>query len=52
LESVRGIGVVVSTSGCPILIRTAQLEGKGRSDGDSLLQQLRAAPEQQFGTFS
>jgi methionyl-tRNA formyltransferase len=52
LESVRGIGVVVSTSGCPILIRTAQLEGKGRSDGDSLLQQLSAAPEQQFGTFA
>ena len=52
LESVRGIGVVVSTSGCPILIRTAQLEGKGRSDGESLLQQLSAAPEQQFGTFT
>ncbi len=52
LESVKGIGVVVSTSGCPILVRAAQLEGKGRSDGDSLLQQLNAAPNQQFGTFT
>ncbi len=52
LESVKGLGVVVSTSGCPILVRAAQLEGKGRSDGDSLIQQLNAAAEQQFGTFS
>ena len=52
LESVKGIGVVVSTSGCPILVRAAQLEGKGRSEGDSLLQQLNAAPNQQFGTFT
>jgi methionyl-tRNA formyltransferase len=46
------MGVVVSTNGCPILIRAAQLEGKGRSDGDSLIQQLNAAPKQQFGTFT
>ncbi len=52
LESVKGLGVVVSTSGCPILVRAAQLEGKGRSDGDSLIQQLNAAADQQFGTFS
>ena len=52
LESVKRLGVVVSTSGCPILVRAAQLEGKGRSDGDSLIQQLNAAAEQQFGTFS
>ena len=51
LESVKGIGVVVSTKGCPIVIRSAQLEGKGRSDGDSLLQQLNATAKQQFGTF-
>jgi methionyl-tRNA formyltransferase len=52
LESVKGMGVVVSTNGCPILIRAAQLEGKGRSHGDSLIQQLNAAPKQQFGTFT
>jgi methionyl-tRNA formyltransferase len=52
LESVKGIGIVVSTSGCPIVVRAAQLEGKGRSDGDSLLQQLNAQPKQQFGTFT
>ena len=52
LESVKGIGVVVSTKGCPIMIRSAQLEGKGRSDGDSLIQQLNATAKQQFGTFS
>ena len=52
LESVKGIGIVVSTSGCPILVRAAQLEGKGRSDGDSLLQQLNAQPKQPFGTFT
>ena len=52
LESVKGLGVVVSTSGCPILVRAAQLEGKGRSDGDSLIQQLNAAAEQQFSTFT
>ena len=52
LESVKGIGVVVSTKGCPIMIRSAQLEGKGRSDGDSLIQQLNATAKQHFGTFS
>ena len=51
LESVKGVGVVVSTKGCPIMIRSAQLEGKGRSDGDSLIQQLNATAKQQFGTF-
>ena len=52
LESVKGVGVVVSTKGCPIMIRSAQLEGKGRSDGDSLIQQLNATAKQQFGKFS
>ena len=52
LESVKGVGIVVSTSGCPILVRAAQLEGKGRSEGDSLLQQINAQPKQSFGTFS
>ena len=50
LASVKGVGIVVSTSGCPILVRAAQLEGKGRSEGDSLLQQINAQPKQSFGT--
>ena len=52
LGTEKGLGIVVSTSGCPILVRAAQLEGKGRSQSDSLLQQLNAQPQQQFGTFT
>jgi methionyl-tRNA formyltransferase len=33
---------VVSTCGCPLLIRQAQLEGKAACSGTSLLQQLGA----------
>ncbi|MEL0171571.1 MAG: methionyl-tRNA formyltransferase, partial [Synechococcus sp.] len=40
LEAVRGGGLVLATSGCPILLRQAQLEGKAASSGDSLIQQL------------
>ena len=40
LESVRGVGLVLATSGCPILLRQAQLEGKAASSGDALIQQL------------
>ncbi len=40
LEAVRGVGLVLATSGCPILLRQAQLEGKAASSGDSLIQQL------------
>ena len=43
------LGLVVSTQGCPILIRTAQLEGKGRSDGSTLLQQLKASEGMTLG---
>ena len=42
-------GLVVSTSGCPILIREAQLEGKARSNGQSLIQQLQAVPGDVIG---
>ena len=52
LGTEKGLGIVVSTSGCPILVRAAQLEGKGRSQSDSLLQQLNAQTQQQFGTFT
>ena len=34
-------GLVVSSSGCPLLIREAQLEGKSRSSGRALIQQLQ-----------
>ena len=44
-----GSGLVVSTSGCPILIREAQLEGKARSNGQSLIQQLQAVPGEVMG---
>ena len=42
-------GLVVSTSGCPILIREAQLESKARSNGQSLIQQLQAVPGDVIG---
>ena len=44
-----GSGLVVSTSGCPILIREAQLEGKARSHGQALIQQLQAVPGDMMG---
>ena len=42
-------GLVVSTNGCPILIREAQLEGKARSHGRALIQQLQAHPGDSLG---
>ena len=49
LSAEPGLGLVVSTGGCPLLIRAAQLEGKARSDSNTLLQQLRAQPGDQLG---
>ena len=43
------LGLVVSTHGCPLLIRSAQLEGKGRSEGSTLLQQLKASEGMTLG---
>jgi methionyl-tRNA formyltransferase len=37
-----GIGLVVATQGCPVLVREAQLEGKTASAGPALIQQLGA----------
>ena len=37
-----GIGLVVATQGCPVLVREAQLEGKTASAGPVLIQQLGA----------
>ena len=40
LALAEGVGAVVATGGCPVLIRKAQLEGKAAVEGSSLLQQL------------
>ena len=37
-------GIVISTKGCPLLLRTAQLEGKKATRGIALRQQLGAQP--------
>ena len=49
LASIQNLGLVVSTSGCPLLIREAQLEGKARSRGQALVQQLAGAEHQRLG---
>ena len=49
LASIANVGVVVSSSGCPLLLREAQLEGKGRSEGQALIQQLSAKTGMMFG---
>ena len=46
---VNDAGVVVSSSGCPLLIREAQLEGKSRSVGVTLAQQMNARVGDQMG---
>ena len=43
LDCVTNLGIVVSTSGCPVLIREAQLEGKVSSSSQGLIQQLAAS---------
>ena len=42
LAVVKELGLVVASAGCPLLLRTAQLEGKGVVSGQALLQQLGA----------
>ncbi|MCS5700563.1 methionyl-tRNA formyltransferase [Cyanobium sp. FGCU-52] len=49
LEVVEGVGLVVSTGGCPLLIREAQLEGKGPSGGQAMVQQLGLRPGDRLG---
>jgi methionyl-tRNA formyltransferase len=44
-----GVGLVIATGGCPLLLRSGQLEGKASATGQSLIQQLAASPGQQFG---
>ena len=49
LAVIDDLGLVVSSSGCPLLIREAQLEGKVRSTAPVLLQQLNATPGDRLG---
>lgn len=50
LELVRGVGLVVATGGCPLLISEAQLEGKRAATGEALIQQLGAQVGDQLGS--
>lgn len=42
-------GLVVATQGCPLLVKEAQLEGKSRSRGAQLLQQLQPCEGDRLG---
>ena len=52
LDVVSGVGLVVATSGCPLLLREAQLEGKTPAAGLQLLQQLQAQRGDRLGEES
>ena len=43
LACIQDLGLVVSSAGCPLLVREAQMEGKGRCSGQALVQQIGAA---------
>lgn len=49
LAVVPGVGLVVATAGCPLLLRQAQLEGRTAQQGQGLLQQLAARPGDRLG---
>ena len=44
LAVIKDLGLVLATGGCPLLLRSAQLEGKGVVSGQALLQQLGVQP--------
>ena len=44
-----GIGAVVATGGCPVLVRKGQLEGKAAVEGTALLQQLNLRVDDNIG---
>jgi len=50
LANATDLGLVVATSGCPLLVRSAQLEGRAASSGQALLQQLQASPGDLLGS--
>jgi methionyl-tRNA formyltransferase len=45
-----GVGLVVATAGCPLLLRQAQLAGKRSCEGQALLQQLEARVGDRLGS--
>jgi len=49
LATAAGLGLVVATGGCPLLLRTAQIEGRSACSGQALLQQLQANPGDRLG---
>jgi methionyl-tRNA formyltransferase len=49
LQVIPGLGLVVASGGCPLLLRDAQLEGKAAANGNQLLQQLQANPGDRIG---
>jgi methionyl-tRNA formyltransferase len=49
LAVAKELGLVVASAGCPLLLRTAQLEGKGVVSGQALLQQLGATVGDRLG---
>ena len=49
LEVITGVGLVVATGGCPLLIRTAKLEGRSATTGSTLIQQCGAVAGNQLG---
>ena len=49
LEVIPGVGLVVATGGCPLLIRTAKLEGRTATAGSTLIQQCGASCGDQLG---
>ena len=49
LALAEGVGAVVATGGCPVLVRKGQLEGKAAVEGTALLQQLNLRVGDSFG---
>ena len=43
LDVIENLGFVVSSSGCPLLVKEAQIEGKRRSSEGILTQQMNSA---------
>ena len=44
-----GVGLVIATGGCPLLLRQAQLAGKATAEGQTLIQQLGSQPGDALG---
>ena len=44
-----GVGLVVASGGCPLLVRQARLEGKAAAAGTALIQQMGCRPGDRLG---